>query len=558
VRLNLGCGDNKLRGWENHDADIDITKPLPWPNDSADFVFIEHCIEHVGYYQAIEFFKECRRILKFGGVLRVIVPSITQILCCDDQEYFDWLKAKGWAPTADTRGAMHAILYCHGHQQAWTATLMEATLYYCGFDAPKKCDPYVSSHPPLCNVDGHYKVIGDKFNRIESLVFEAAKAGVIQPVVTRQDLAKDYDRSFFQMHVPWQEEYVNIAEALEQNMVFGSALDLGCGNGYIIAHLERHRGKTVKGIDGSSNVLRYSPRIEIADLTRPMEVGRHDLVICTEVAEHIEERYADTLIDTICRSSREWVFFSAAKAGHGGHLHVNEQERPYWIDKFRRRGFVIDVERTSAIADELSSKNKKTWWFAANSFVLRRGPRAAIVVGGAECVWDDVARACELCAEAGVAPEFFVVNDMIPEFPGHITACTLHPDKLASWLVQRGNAKLPIPSQCWSHTNGGSHSSVTNRLKDWGGSSGLFAFQVAREHGHDKVLFCGVPMTVTDKHFVRKANWSACSAFTRQWENHKGDIVPYARSMSGWTATLLGGVPTAEWLTAKHRELADA
>jgi hypothetical protein len=88
---------------------------------------------------------------------------------------------------------------------------------------------------------------------------------------------------------------------------------------------------------------------------------------------------------------------------------------------------------------------------------------------------------------------------------------------------------------------------VTNRLQDWGGSVGMFGYQVARFHGHEHVILCGVPMT-TDNHFVRKVRWSAQPAFARAWENHKKEMAPYVRSMSGgWTEELFG-VPTQDWI----------
>jgi SAM-dependent methyltransferase len=570
IKINLGCGDNKLPGWLNHDADIDITYPLPWPDDYVDFILIEHCVEHISYHEAVRFFKEAYRVLRIGGVLRVIVPSITQILLCDDQEYFDWLKKKGWAPTADTRGALDAIIWQHGHQHAWTATLMEATLYYAGFNAPRKCDPYVSSHPSLCNVDGHHKVIGDKFNRIESLVFEGAKSTA--------DLDKDYDANFFAMHVGWKDEYRNMARILTEELPdFQSATDFGCGNGYLVGAL-RDAGKYAVGIDGSHSVLKYDPSITIADIVNPL-VGMpcSDLVICTEVAEHIEEKYADALLDNLCRPEPKTIFFSAAESGYGGHLHVNEQPRKYWIDKFGKRGYVVDHIRTQRIAERLRLTNRQTWWFAKNCFVLTKRqldvgilslstaideelfktlttPRRkiAVVIGGSESVWDDFWSANDFCAQNGLEPEYFATNDMIAQFHKPITAVTLHPDKLSVWLPARQNNGFPFPEQVWCHDGGDRkqrpNPRVTHRLRDWGGSVGLFGYAVARQKGHDRVILCGVPMTQEAGHFIRKTRWLAQAAFIRAWENRKEEMAPYVRSLSGGRTEEMFGKPTAEWL----------
>jgi len=558
--LNLGCGDNRLPApWQNHDADVDITKRLPWADNSVRFIVIEHCVEHVDYYQAIEFFKEARRVLEIGGVLRVTVPSLTQVMNCQDQSYFDWLHKKGWAPTADDRGAMHAMLYCHGHKTAWNAMLMEATLYFAGFNAPHKMNLGWSSHPELRGIEGHGKVIGEKFNAIESITFEAAKM--------TGDLAQDYDEKFYAMHRGWRSEYDSLAGTLVECLPkFKTVVDFGCGNGFIVDALER-LGKSTLGIDGSKSVLKFNSKIHIADITKPVVCMVSDLVICTEVAEHVAEQYADALVDNLCRAARATIFFSAAQAGHGGHLHLNEQPRQYWIDKFDARGFDVDAVATDRIVSALRTKNNKTWWFAENSFVLRRRQeqldlaerqrrRIAIVIGGSERVWNDVELAERMCRENNLDPEYFAANDMIELFPKQIVAVTLHPEKLQKWMSQRHSAKHPMPSEVWSH-NGGSRQSnphVTHRLQDWGGSVGLFCYVVARTRGHDRVILCGVPMN-SDNHFVRNSKWTAVSAFTRAWENHKLEMTPHVRSLSGgWTEALFGQ-PDATWLDIKQTEM---
>jgi SAM-dependent methyltransferase len=173
LKLNLGCGVNMLPGWQNLDAEVDIGKPLPFDNASVDYILCEHCVEHIAYYEAIKFFMECRRILRGDGVARIIVPSLKQIWKCADQDYYEfterWQKI---GPTA--RGAMHAILYGHGHASAWTASLLEATLFYAGFDLVEHCPPHQSRHDELRDVDGHHRVIGERFNVIESVVMEGS------------------------------------------------------------------------------------------------------------------------------------------------------------------------------------------------------------------------------------------------------------------------------------------------------------------------------------------------------------------------------------------------
>lgn len=172
-KLNFGCGKNRITGWDNYDAEVDISQPLPFDDASADLIFAEHVVEHVGYYQALDFFKECLRVLKPGGVIRICVPSLENIWKRGDEDYFRF--ASKWGPSADRRGAMHAILYAHGHQAAWTQGLLEASLYYAGFDGIEACEPGKSRRSELVGVEGHARIIGERRNWIESAVAEGVR-----------------------------------------------------------------------------------------------------------------------------------------------------------------------------------------------------------------------------------------------------------------------------------------------------------------------------------------------------------------------------------------------
>ncbi len=77
-------------------------------------------------------------------------------------------------------------------------------------------------------------------------------------------------------------------------------------------------------------------------------------------------------MDNICKSSRSLVFFSAAIPGRGGHLHVNEQQHFYWIEKFRKQRFEYNLELTMLILEDLRTNIKDIWWFPMNIMVFRK------------------------------------------------------------------------------------------------------------------------------------------------------------------------------------------
>ncbi len=84
VKINLGCGENKRRGFVNVDRskevnpDIceDVTK-IPWKwgtESSVDLIFADNLFEHIREEPLLKVMQECHRLLKPGGLLQIIVP----------------------------------------------------------------------------------------------------------------------------------------------------------------------------------------------------------------------------------------------------------------------------------------------------------------------------------------------------------------------------------------------------------------------------------------------------------------------------------------------------
>jgi ubiquinone/menaquinone biosynthesis C-methylase UbiE len=82
MKLNLGCGFLKMEGFVNIDNNpeakpdklLDITKKLPFNDDSVEFVRLGHILEHIESKYYIPLFEEIYRVLKKGGKVKVICP----------------------------------------------------------------------------------------------------------------------------------------------------------------------------------------------------------------------------------------------------------------------------------------------------------------------------------------------------------------------------------------------------------------------------------------------------------------------------------------------------
>jgi len=85
--INLGCGSRFHPAWVNVDivpsnpavTACDLSKPFPFPDGSFDAVYHSNVLEHIRREHAHAFMRECARILKPGGILRVAVPDLERI-----------------------------------------------------------------------------------------------------------------------------------------------------------------------------------------------------------------------------------------------------------------------------------------------------------------------------------------------------------------------------------------------------------------------------------------------------------------------------------------------
>ncbi len=145
-----------------------------------------------------------------------------------------------------------------------------------------------------------------------------------------------------------------------------SILDVGCGNGTWLSVCEKYNISDFQGIDnsalGSSEIYIHKNKIINRDLTSLFNLDRtFDVVLCLEVAEHLPESAANTLIDSLVLHSKN-IIFSAAIPMQGGQDHINEQPTEFWVNLFNQKGYTAyDPFRLKFWAD--SSIN---WWYRQN------------------------------------------------------------------------------------------------------------------------------------------------------------------------------------------------
>lgn len=114
-KLHIGCGPVVLDGWVNIDKSpsvllsrlgwlrkalfrlglltpeqasgfppgvvfADVSRRIPAEDGSVAYIYSSHMIEHLSRWQALEFVRECDRVLGPGGVLRLATPDLAQLV----------------------------------------------------------------------------------------------------------------------------------------------------------------------------------------------------------------------------------------------------------------------------------------------------------------------------------------------------------------------------------------------------------------------------------------------------------------------------------------------
>jgi hypothetical protein len=154
-----------------------------------------------------------------------------------------------------------------------------------------------------------------------------------------------------------------------------SVIDIGCGIG---AWLKAFRELSVQDITGYDGFWVKEDQLVISkenfhrqDLERKLSFSRrYGLAVCLEVAEHLPPERAESFVRELTEAS-DVVLFSAAIPFQGGTNHLNEQWPEYWIERFRKEGYVV----IDCMRERLWSKPEVRWFYAQNIMIYLKESR---------------------------------------------------------------------------------------------------------------------------------------------------------------------------------------
>jgi len=190
----------------------------------------------------------------------------------------------------------------------------------------------------------------------------------------KSDIDAIYNKDFFEENINISKEGARkCIDILYKEFKPKKVIDFGCGPGIFLKEFE-NKGVKVLGIDGSiaakNNAVIDKDKIIIEDLRKEVDIkGKFDLTICFEVAEHIDNKFSETLVKNVTKNSKT-VLFTAAKKGQGGMDHINEQDPKFWIDLFKNREYEFKEELTKKLKKEMKDE-KVLWWIPENIMVFQ-------------------------------------------------------------------------------------------------------------------------------------------------------------------------------------------
>ena len=175
-----------------------------------------------------------------------------------------------------------------------------------------------------------------------------------------------------------------------------------------------------------------------------------------------------------------------------------------------------------------------------------------LCVGSAACMRADLAEAAVLGVSEAEGWVVVAVNHAGRDWPGELPHwASFHCELFPRWIPERQAAGRTPAGELWTGEHRGQPPGLSlKRAPNWGGSSGLLAVSVALKLRAERVVCCGIPLDHEQGHFDKpEVKWRDATNYRRGWVSHQVEMADRVRSMSGWTAGLLGR-PDAEWLAA--------
>lgn len=190
-KLHIGCGIHTMEGWLNSDyfpktgdtIFLDATSRFPFEDNSFDFIFSEHMIEHISYADGYNMISECFRVLKPSGKIRISTPDLEFLINLYQKdksdlqkEYIQWT-SKSYnrnAPYPDDTFVINNFFRSWGHLFIYDSKTLGASMERAGFTKIQNMEINQSEDEAFKNLEYEGRM-PEGFVKLESFILEGTK-----------------------------------------------------------------------------------------------------------------------------------------------------------------------------------------------------------------------------------------------------------------------------------------------------------------------------------------------------------------------------------------------
>ena len=198
--LYVGCGTHRMDGfvhmelnpWKSmkHGSTVpapeilgDMVEHIPAEDGFFDLIFSRGTLEHLRYPELVNHLLEAYRVLRVGGVVRMVVPDFENFITCYRQGvYFGDSWEMPEMPNEDHVDEFVRQMLYHDHYYLHNFTTLSRVLEKTGFVNIRECAPGDSSIPAAGR-----ELLRAESGRLHEIIIEAEK-GTAAPTASRANL----------------------------------------------------------------------------------------------------------------------------------------------------------------------------------------------------------------------------------------------------------------------------------------------------------------------------------------------------------------------------------
>jgi predicted SAM-dependent methyltransferase len=156
LKLHWACGTKilpdwiNIDGWSKHGIDyvMDLRCKLPFEDNSVNYVFMEHALEHFSFSDGISILHELYRVMTSRGVIRIIVPDLERYCSAYSALDRNWFKLAGPKFTTLAEG-INYVFFDHFHRFMYDFESLSLVLSEAGFHDISKSTHLTSEYKEL-------------------------------------------------------------------------------------------------------------------------------------------------------------------------------------------------------------------------------------------------------------------------------------------------------------------------------------------------------------------------------------------------------------------------